>query len=74
MTTSSWGAIAVSVLTLITFVGALIASFITKDSTMLSLAVGAAVANATTVVNYWLGSSSGSQKKDDMIAQIGKRE
>jgi hypothetical protein len=29
--------------------------------------VGAAIANATTAVGFWLGSSSGSQKKDEVI-------
>jgi len=63
-----WGAIAVSITVLVTFVGALVVSFFIKDQTMMSLTVGAAVANATTAVGYWLGSSRGSQQKDETIA------
>ena len=75
---SLWGAIIVSVVTLLTFTGALVVSFLTlshsqdqdvlKLSTnLLNLTVGAAIANATTAVGFWLGSSSGSQKKDEVI-------
>jgi len=64
---SLWGAIVVSVVTLLTFTGALIVSFFFKDPNLLNLTVGAAIANATTAVGFWLGSSSGSQKKDDVI-------
>jgi hypothetical protein len=66
-TASLWGAIIVSVVTLLTFTGALVVSFFFKDSGLLNLTVGAAIANATTAVGFWLGSSSGSQKKDDLI-------
>lgn len=66
-TASMWGAIIVSVVTLLTFTGALVVSFFFKDSGLLNLTVGAAIANATTAVGFWLGSSSGSQKKDDVI-------
>jgi hypothetical protein len=62
-----WGAIIVSVVTLLTFTGALVVSFFFKDSGLLNLTVGAAIANATTAVGFWLGSSSGSQKKDELI-------
>lgn len=75
---SLWGAIIVSVVTLATFTGALVVSFLTlsysKDpdvlkltTSLLNLTVGAAIANATTAVGFWLGSSSGSQKKDEVI-------
>jgi hypothetical protein len=66
-TVSAWGAIIVSIVTLVTFTGALVVSFFFQDSGLLNLTVGAAIANATTAVGYWLGSSSGSQKKDDVI-------
>ena len=66
-TVSLWGAIIVSFVTLLTFTGALVVSFFFKDSGLLNLTVGAAIANATTAVGFWLGSSSGSQKKDDVI-------
>jgi hypothetical protein len=66
-TVSAWGSIIVSVVALATFTGALVVSFFFKDSGLLNLTVGAAIANATTAVGFWLGSSSGSQKKDDVI-------
>src|SRR5215469_12754430 len=73
-TATLWGAIIVSIVTLLTFTGALVVSFFFKDSGLLNLTVGAAIANATTAVGFWLGSSSGSQKKDDTInAQLAGR-
>ncbi len=63
-----YGQIATSALSLVIFAGCLIVSFYAKDSQMELLVVGAAIANATTVVNYWLGSSSGSEKKTDIIS------
>ena len=64
---SAWGAIVVSAVALITFLSALVVSFFFKDPGLLNLTVGAAIANATTAVGYWLGSSAGSQRKDDAI-------
>jgi hypothetical protein len=64
---SVWGSVIVSAVTLLTFTGALVVSFFFKDSGLLNLTVGAAIANGTTAVGFWLGSSSGSQKKDDVI-------
>lgn len=69
-TISSYGAIAASVLALLTFTGALVVSFFFSDPGLLNLTVGAAIANATTAVNFWLGSSSGSQKKDETVARL----
>jgi hypothetical protein len=71
---SLWGAVIVSTVTLLTFTGALVVSFFFKDPGLLNLTIGAAIANATTAVGFWLGSSSGSQKKDDVIgAALGVR-
>ena len=64
---STWGAIIVSVIALVTFTGALVVSFFRQDPGLLNLTVGAAIANATTAIGFWLGSSSGSQKKDEVI-------
>jgi hypothetical protein len=66
-TASLWGAIIVSIVALLTFTGALVVAFFLNDPALLNLTVGAAIANATTAVGFWLGSSSGSQKKDDVI-------
>ena len=63
---STWGAIIVSVVALLTFTAALVVAFF-NDKSLLQLTVGAAIANATTAIGFWLGSSSGSQKKDDVI-------
>jgi len=64
----AWGAIAVSVVVLLTFTGSLIVSFFLKDAGLLNLTVGAAIANATIVVGYWLGSSRSSAQKDELLA------
>jgi len=58
----------VSVVALLTFTGALVVSFFFADKGLLNLTVGAAIANVTTAVGFWLGSSSGSQKKDDVVS------
>lgn len=67
--TRTLGAIVVSAVALLTFGGTLVVAFFFRDPGLLNLVVGAAVANATTAVGYWLGSSSGSQKKDEMLTQ-----
>jgi hypothetical protein len=67
------GQIATSALSLLIFAGCLVVSFYLKDQQMELLVVGAAIANATTVVNYWLGSSSSSKAKDDTIAATANR-
>jgi hypothetical protein len=69
-TISEWGLIIVSVVAILTFTAALIVAFVIKDEGLLNLTVGAAIANATTVVSFWLGSSRGSQSKDQAIAKL----
>ena len=69
-TTMTWGAIAVSVLVCLIFVVAFAVAYFSHDTTSLSLLVGAAIANFSTSVSFWLGSSAGSQKKDERIAQL----
>ena len=64
-----WGAIIVSVIALLTFTGTLIVGFFFRDPGLLNLLIGAAIANATAAVQYWLGSSDSSRKKDDLLAQ-----
>lgn len=63
-----YGAIAVSVLVLGIFAGCLVIAYVTRDNSSIALLVGAAVSMATTAVGFWLGSSAGSQKKDDRPA------
>jgi len=62
------------VVALSTFTGALVVSFFFRDSGLLNLTVGAAIANATTAVGYWLGSSSGSKGKDEAIVDMAKQQ
>lgn len=62
----------VTAVALLTFVGALVASFFYHDDALINLTVGAAIANATSAVQYWLGSSIGSAKKDETISQNQK--
>lgn len=58
----------VSVVAEITFVVCMSIAWWTKNETAFNLLVGAAISNSTTVVNYWLGGSSGSTSKDATIA------
>jgi hypothetical protein len=50
------------------YAGTIIGSFFLTDNTLKNLLFGSIIANATTVLNYFFGSTSGSQKKDDTIA------
>ena len=59
---------AVSVFTLILFLGLVIVAYVNKDQTSFNLLCGAGIAMAQSVVGYWLGSSSGSARKDAVIA------
>jgi len=62
----AWGAVTASVLTSVAFIIALVIAWMAKDQSNLSLLVGAVVANFTTAVGYWLGSSAGSRAKDEV--------
>lgn len=61
--------LAVSIFTLGIFLAAMVIAWWTNNKS-LDLLLGAAAANATTVVSFWLGSSSSSRAKDATIAQI----
>ena len=65
----AYGAIATSILSSLAFGAALIISHLSGDQTNQSLMIGAVISNFTTTVSFWLGSSFGSQKKDEVIAQ-----
>ena len=58
-TTMTWGAIAISVLASLIFVVAFVVAYFSHDTNSLALLVGATIANFTTAVSYWLGSSCG---------------
>lgn len=65
--TGIYGSITVSCVALAIFLAAIAIAWWTKDPS-LPILLGAAATNATTVVGYWLGSSSGSKAKDATIA------
>lgn len=64
-----WGAPAVSMFALAIFAGSIIVAMVLKSAS-LDILLGAAAANATAVISYWVGSSSGSQKKDQSLAAV----
>lgn len=64
---TAWGSPAISVVAQLTFLTAMLVAWKVGNTEALTLLFGTAAANATTVVNFWLGSSSGSQKKDDAL-------
>lgn len=64
----SWAKPAVSIFSLMIFVVALLIAYTSKDSTSLTLMIGAAIAMGQQVVSYYLGSSSGSAKKTSLLA------
>lgn len=68
MTPMMLGAIAVSLANSLAFLTALIIAYINHDTASLGQLIGAVIANATTVVSFWLGSSAGSARKTDIIA------
>jgi hypothetical protein len=65
---TTWAAPAVSIYALTLVLAALVFSYLTKNEPMMLIVVGAIVAMGTTVVNFYMGSSSSSQKKDATIA------
>jgi hypothetical protein len=64
-----YGAIVMSVIICVIFGAALVFGYLSDDRTILNMLVGAAISNFTIVVGYWVGSSSSSAKKDDVIAE-----
>jgi hypothetical protein len=74
----TWGAPVVSVITILTYAvlsGIALALTMRGDlpaSTVaiLSLVLGAASANASQVIGFWVGSSAGSARKDEALASL----
>ena len=60
-----YGSIITSVLSSAAFITALILAYLSKDQEHLGLLIGAVIANFSTVVSFWVGSSAGSQRKDE---------
>ena len=70
----AYGAPVTSVIVLITF-GAVMTVALTQQmpagsETILNMLLGTLAAMATSVVSYWVGSSAGSARKDDRLAQL----
>jgi len=63
-----WGAVVISGLVTLAFAVALILAFIKGDAANLNLLIGAVIAQTSSVVSFWIGSSSGSQRKTDLLA------
>jgi hypothetical protein len=64
-----WGRVAVSLIILFTYLGAHFIGWRVGGNT-LDIVIGADINLAGVVATYWVGSSSGSQKKDDTIARL----
>jgi hypothetical protein len=66
---STWAPIAVSITSMLIFATAIIFAWMPHEaSPALDILFGAAAANATSVVGFWVGSSAGSREKDKTIA------
>lgn len=64
-----WAKALISVFALGVYLVALVIAYLGRaaDPATLSLMIGSAISLGGLVVNYWLGSSSGSDKKTDII-------
>lgn len=71
-----WGSSIVSIYALTIFLAAMVIAYLMKNEVLIVALLSVAATNATTVVSYWVGSSSSSAKKDILIASqtptIGK--
>lgn len=65
----SWAKPAIGILNLCLFIAALAVVILLKNTEALSLLIGAVITNASTVINYYFGSSAGSDRKTDLITQ-----
>jgi hypothetical protein len=63
-----WAKTAISIFALGIFLAAFGIAYLAKDNTDLTMMMGAAISMATSVVGYWIGSSSGSDKKTAILA------
>lgn len=67
---TAWGRVAVSAIGQILLAVALVMAYQLGNDTILNIVVGAIVANGTTIVQYYLGSSASSNKKDEVVAAL----
>lgn len=69
---SSWPQPTLGALILSIFVAGLVLAYLSGDQAALTLMYGAVIANATSVIQFYFGSSRGSQTKDETIAAAAK--
>ena len=63
-----WAKPAIAIIALMIFIVAFAIAYLSKSNSSILLMEGAAITMAGTVVNYYLGSSSGSAKKTEIAA------
>ena len=72
----AWGAPVVSVVVLVTFAVVMTLAFLKdvppQSEQVVNVLLGALATMATSVVSYWVGSSAGSDRKDEHIARLAK--
>lgn len=72
MNTESLGAVVVSVVVTLGFIGAFSLAVYLRNAGLIDTFGALLGGQFVAVVQYWVGSSSGSKKKDEQIANIGK--
>lgn len=63
-----WGAIVISVLNSLAFLGSLLIAYLSKDQANLALLIGAVIANMASTLSFWIGSTAGSARKTELLA------
>lgn len=69
-TLTAWGRLGVSAVGEILLAVALLLAWKIGNEQIFNIVVGAIVANGTTIVQYYLGSSASSAKKDEVVANL----
>lgn len=64
---ASWAKPVISIVAMGIFLVAMLIAYSLKESGALNIMLGTAAAMGLSVVNYWLGSSSGSDRKTEML-------
>lgn len=67
-TEPKWAKPAVAIFAMLLLAGVIIYAVVTKDHDTMMLCVGSIISMATGAGNYYLGSSSGSDKKTNLLA------
>ena len=67
-TVDPWAKPSISVIGLLIFAAGYTIAYLTRDTIVMTMFAGAAIAMGQQVIGYWLGSSSGSTTKDATIA------